>query len=130
MTHTAAYESGEGKEDIRICGYFRSDYVGFQMLKTWICTTIAFAVILGCYVLCEMDTLMGSLYELKLDSAVDLGKKFLWVYLTVCVVYLVITYVAAYLTYRRSHRALVRFDRRLHVLMNSGRAEEETQEND
>ena len=34
MTRMAAYETGEGKKDIAVCGYFRSDYIGFQLLKS------------------------------------------------------------------------------------------------
>lgn len=119
MTRMAAYEAREGKKDLNICSYFKSDYIGFQMLKTWICTTIAFAVIAGCYILCEMDSLMGNLRKLNLDSLLGLGKKFLWIYLAVCAAYLIITWVIAHLTYRRAHKSLVRFDRELNVLDGS-----------
>lgn len=123
MTRMAAYEAREGREDMQICSYFKSDYVGFQMLKTWICTTIAFVIILACYVLYEMDSLMGSLYELNLDGMVELGKKFVWIYLIVCGIYLLITYVIAHLKYKKAHRSLVLFDRGLSGL--DGNEEEE-----
>lgn len=123
MTRIAAYEIREGKQDFKICDYFKSDYIGYQMLKTWICTTIAFGLILGCYVIYEMDSLMAELYVLNMDNMISVVKKFFVIYLIACVIYMVISYVTARFSYIRSHKALVRFDRRLSAL--SGKTEEE-----
>ena len=123
MTRIAAYEAGEGKQDFKTCGYFKSDYVGFQVLKTWICTTIAFGLILGCYIIYEMDSLMAEMYQLNVDSIVGIVKKFLVVYLIVCCIYMMIAWITSRYSYIRSHKALVRFDRRLGAL--GGNTDEE-----
>ena len=124
MTRVAAYENGEGKQDFKICGYFKSDYVGFQMLKTWICTTLAFGLVFGCYIIYEMDSLMAQMYELNMDILAGTTKKFLVVYLIACCIYMLITWVAARHTYISSHKALVRFDRRLSALGGNTEKEE------
>ena len=125
MTCMAAYEAGEGKQDLKICGYFKSDYVGFQLLKTWIYTTIAFCIMAAVYVLYEMDTMMDSLYSLQLDELLVLGKKFVFVYIVVCGIYMVFTYVVSHFVYKKAHRSLVLFDRKLNMIEGS---EEEEQE--
>ena len=33
MTRMAAYEEGEGKKNVKIGNYFRSDYIAVQVLK-------------------------------------------------------------------------------------------------
>ena len=44
MTRMAAYEEHEGKKDIAISGYFRGDYISFQLLKSAIYATVGFAL--------------------------------------------------------------------------------------
>lgn len=35
MTKLARYESGEGKEELRIARYYRSDYIGLAMFRNF-----------------------------------------------------------------------------------------------
>lgn len=46
MTKLALYETKEGKEDIRLSKYYKTDYVRFQVIKSIICATIGYAFIL------------------------------------------------------------------------------------
>jgi uncharacterized membrane protein YesL len=41
MARLAIYEKGEGKEDLRLAKYYRSDYIRYQMLKTFFSVLIA-----------------------------------------------------------------------------------------
>ncbi len=45
MTKAAAYEKGPEKKYIKIDSYFRSDYLGLQMVKSAFAYTAAFAII-------------------------------------------------------------------------------------
>ena len=47
MTKMAAYEENEGKKHIAIGGFFRSDYIGLQIIKAILCATIAYAIVFG-----------------------------------------------------------------------------------
>ena len=44
MTQMASYEENEGKKNMAIGRYFRSDYIAIQVLKSVLCATIAYAV--------------------------------------------------------------------------------------
>lgn len=57
MTKMASYEEGDGKEYMPIKQYYRRDYVGFGMIKTFITSSIAFGIIFFCWVLYEMENI-------------------------------------------------------------------------
>lgn len=44
MTRLALFEKKTGKEDFRLAGYYKTDYVRFQMLKTFVYTTLALGI--------------------------------------------------------------------------------------
>ena len=88
MTRMAAYEAGRGKKDREICGFFRSDYVGFQLLKTWIATTIAFCILAGIWLLYRVDEITSIFYAMDVDAILALGKQAVIVYLILCAGYL------------------------------------------
>lgn len=70
MTKLASYEEHEGKENTKVESYFRGDYIALQVLKTVICTTIAFGLLLGLYFVYDFDNLMGNIYKMDLMSFV------------------------------------------------------------
>ena len=50
MTKMASYEANEGRRNVAIGRYFRSDYIGWHVLKSIISATIAFVVVFGMYI--------------------------------------------------------------------------------
>jgi hypothetical protein len=72
MTKLAIYEGKTGKEDIRLSKYYKTDYVRLQVLKTVICATVGYALIL----------LMIFMYksEYLIKHAVDLNYKLIGTY--------------------------------------------------
>jgi uncharacterized membrane protein len=46
MTKLALYETKEGKEDIRLSKYYKTDYVRYQVIKSILCATFGYALIL------------------------------------------------------------------------------------
>ena len=124
MTRMAAYEAGDGKKNQTVCNYFRGDYVGFQMLKTWIAVTIAFCIMCGVYLLFQMDSIMTDFYCIDL---IAFAKKFVFAYVILCVVYLFATFVIAQRRYGLAQRATVRFGKELEELdgRSDGNSEEE-----
>ena len=46
MTKLARYESGEGKEELRIARYYRSDYIGLALFRNFFLASIGYLVIL------------------------------------------------------------------------------------
>ena len=46
MTELARYEEGQGKEEMRIAKYFRSDYLGIALFKNFFLASIGYMVVL------------------------------------------------------------------------------------
>lgn len=66
MTQMASYEQGEGRKNVKIGSYFRSDYIAVQVLKSIVCAIIAFCIIFGLYLVCNYEELLQNLYEMDL----------------------------------------------------------------
>jgi len=103
MTRMASYEEHEGKKDIAIIHYFRSDYIGFQMLKSIIAVTISFFALFGVYVFYNFEELMQEVYKMDL---LDFGKSVMILYLCVVGAYGVVAYVVFACRYSRARKSL------------------------
>lgn len=97
MTKLASYESGEGKKNTAIGSYFRSDYIGMQVVKSIISATIAFFILFALYVLYDFETFMLEVYKMDLF---DFAKNILILYGVFVIGFAVLTYVLY--TYRYS----------------------------
>ena len=87
MTKMASYEEGEGKEYMPIKQYYRKDYVGLGMIKTFITSSIAFGILLLCWVLYDMDNITNILSNKDLTQ---FGTFVLVLYIIFIAVYQVI----------------------------------------
>lgn len=113
MTRMAAYEENEGKKYMSIGSYFRSDYMGMQVIKSVICSTLAFLIIVGLYVYYHFDTLMQDIYKMDL---MKVGKDLLLYYVIFVAAYGLITYIVYSYRYSRAKRSLKRYYRHLKQL--------------
>lgn len=89
MTKMASYEANEGRKNSAVMDYFRGDYIWFQVLKSFICATIAFGIIFGMYIFYDFEIFMMDIYKMNL---VDFGKSVITKYLLVLGVYSIISY--------------------------------------
>ena len=103
MTKMAAYEENEGKKYMSIGSYFRSDYMGMQVIRSVICGTLAFFLLAGLYVYYHFETMMQDIYKMDL---LLLGRRVLFYYLVFIAAYSVITYVIYSFRYSRAKRSL------------------------
>lgn len=113
MTKMAAYEEGEGKKNIDVGNYFRADYISMQILKTVICTTIAFGLIFGVYVLYNFETLMSEIYNMDLLA---FAKQVLLYYLVFVGVYSVLAYIVYTVQYALVRKKLKKYYQNLKKL--------------
>ena len=103
MTRMAAYEEGEGKKNVKIGNYFRSDYIAVQVLKSIICAVLAFAIVFGIYMLCNYETFLRELYTMDLFAF----AKNVLIYLCSTVAgYAVLTYVICTWRYAKVKKSL------------------------
>lgn len=103
MTKLASYERGPGKKNVNISNFFRGDYIGFQLLKSIICATMAFAIVIGVYIFYHFEDLMSDIYQLDL---IELGKEFLKYYLILLIGYCGISYSVYSYRYHKARKSL------------------------
>lgn len=103
MTHMASYESGEGRKNVKIGNYFRSDYIAVQVLKSVVCGTIAFGVIFALYILYDFELFMQDLYKMDLLA---FAKNVLTNYAISIVAYGLLTYIISTYRYVKAKNSL------------------------
>ena len=99
MTKLARYESGEGKEELRIARYYRSDYIGLAMFRNFFLASLAYLVILllaGAYF---AEFLAESLHTLNIAW---IGILIVVEYLVTIGVYSAVTYTIHSIRYGRA----------------------------
>lgn len=103
MTKMASYEEGEGKKSMSLGRYFRGDYISIQLLRAFFCSTIAYLLGFGLYVLYDFETLIADIY--KMDLFVFAQNIIIW-YAVFVVGYCVITYAICTYRYARAKKSL------------------------
>ena len=103
MTKMASYEANEGRRNVAIGSFFRSDYIGWQVLKSIISATIAFVVVFGMYIFYDFEVFMMDIYKMDL---IEFAKQVLRMYLWTIGVYAAISYVVYTVRYNRAIKSL------------------------
>lgn len=106
MTKLAFYETEEGKEDIRLSKYYRTDYVRYQTIKSIICATIGYVLILVLIVLYKSEYLIGNAVTLDYKA---MGTNALGIYIMIISAYGVGSAVYYSITYDRSRKKLGKY---------------------
>ena len=103
MTRMASYEQGEGKKNVRIGNYFRSDYIALQTLKAIVCAILVFGILFGLYVLCNFEDLMENLYKMDLLA---FAKEVLTYFVAMVGGYAVLVYIICTWRYASAKKSL------------------------
>lgn len=101
MTKMASYEAKAGKKDKTVAGYFRGDYIGMQMLVSFVVITFAYLAVVVAYLALNYEQVMSDVYSMDL---VAVGRKALMVYLVLLIAYLVVTYVVYLIRYVKARK--------------------------
>lgn len=99
MTRMAAYEKGEHKKNKKVVGFFKSDYVSMQMLKSVIASTAAFAILFALYILYDFELFMKDIYQMDMF---DFARSVILIYVIFLGVVLLFTYVVSLYRYNRA----------------------------
>ncbi|MCI5959199.1 MAG: hypothetical protein PUD03_03810 [Lachnospiraceae bacterium] len=113
MTKMAAYEAGEGQKNMAIASYFRSDYLGFQIIKSVICATIAYAILFGLFIYYDFENFMQDIYKMDLMS---FARNVLLYYAIFVVGYGIICYIVYSIRYYKAKKSLKKYYNRLKQL--------------
>lgn len=113
MTKMAAYEAGEGKKNIAIASFFRSDYMGLQIIKSAICATVAYLIIFGLFIYYDFEVFMQDIYKMDLMA---FGKSVLFYYVVFVAIYCLICYIVYSIRYYKAKKSLKKYYNRLKQL--------------
>ena len=113
MTKMAAYESRQGKKDIRVNRFFRGDYISFQVLKSALCATIGFGLVIAMYILYDLEGFLTDFYKMDVAAFVkDIAVK----YAVVLVIYLLASYFVYAYRYSRAKKHMKKYVSQLNEL--------------
>lgn len=110
MTKLAVYEKKDGKEDIHLSKYYKTDYVRYQVLKSIITATIGYVLIIALIVFYRIEYLIKN--AVILDYKL-LGTYILGFYLMTITIFGLGALVAYSLKYDASRKKLSRYYRLL-----------------
>ena len=103
MTKMASYEEHEGKANMKIGNYFRSDYIAVQVLKSVFCATIAFGLIFALFIFYDFEVFMQDIYKMDL---VSFATKILMYYGITVAVYGAVSYGICTYRYTKAKKSL------------------------
>jgi hypothetical protein len=106
MTKLALYEDKEGKEDIRLSKYYKTDYVRYQVIKSIISATVGYALILVLVFLYKSEYLIRNAVILDYKS---LGTYILGIYIMIVALYGLGSVVGYSIKYDTSRKKLARY---------------------
>ena len=104
MTKMAAFIDREGKKNDAINSYFKSDYVGFNVIKSVNSATIVFAILIATSVLCNFEKVLSDLYNT--NTLLAIGRRYLVFYLLLVGVYSLVSYVVYSLRYTKMRKSM------------------------
>ena len=104
MTRMTAFIDREGKKNDAINSYFRSDFVGFNIIKSVISATIVYCIFLATYVLCNFEEVLSNVYNT--ENLLSVGRRCLIYYLLLVGVYSLVTYVIYSIRYTKMRKSM------------------------
>lgn len=113
MTGIAMYEKKANKEIFPVTRYFKSDYVGVRMIRSFLMYTLTCAIILGMWILYQIEDILNTMdISVLLESA----KYIAVLYAAGLVLYLLITFIVYIKRYNRASKSLKVYQAKLRRL--------------
>lgn len=106
MTKLAVYENKDGKKDIHLSKYYKTDYVRYQMLKSMISATVGYLLVLALVGVYKMEYIIKNAVTLDYKSV---GTYILGIYIMVVTVYGLGSVLIYSLKYDASRKKLAKY---------------------
>lgn len=113
MTKLALYEQNDGKEDIKMGKYYRTDYVRLQGLKTVVNVTVGYILILIMIVMYKAEYIISNLVTFDF---VRIGQYVLGLYIMLMAVFITGSIIGYSLKYDKSRKGLSKYYKTLKKL--------------
>ncbi|MCI8308350.1 MAG: hypothetical protein HFH14_09920 [Lachnospiraceae bacterium] len=131
MFRMASYEQGRGKKDLNTVRFYKADYVRLNILKSIVCMTIAYALVLGLVVLYNAEYIIKNAVKLPYYS---IGLKVLGIYISLVVFYIIVSLAVYASRYGHARKRVQRYFKYLKYLSkyydNDGEGYEEEERDD
>ena len=125
MFHMASYEDGIGKQDLKNVRFYKNDYVRLNMLKSIVCVTVAYALILVLAAMYNLEYLIGNAVNLPYKT---IGFSVLGIYLLLVGMYIFISVLVYSLKYEASRKRVQKYFRFLKYLRKYYQSDSEGEE--
>ncbi len=106
MAQINMYEENEGREDVKLAKYFRSDYIRLQLLKTFVSVTVGYLLVVAMYLASQLDYLIKEAVNL---DYVGMAMTALGYYVVILTVYIGGTIIYCLLHYNASRNKLAKY---------------------
>ena len=128
MTELAIFEKNEGRKIFPINRYFKTDYVGGHMFRSFFGYSFCYLLFLALWVLYELDNFMDGT---TLEELIEWGRKWGIAYIAGLAVYLLITCIVYSKRYEYASRSQNMYASKLkHLVKRYGKERpERTKEN-
>lgn len=113
MSKMAIYEKKEGKNDFKVSKYYRTDYVGLNLINTALIATLLYMIIVASIILINIESIMKNISGIDLLSV---GRRVLICYTVFLAFYLVVAYVIYNIRYKKAKTKIKRYDEDLKKL--------------
>ncbi|MBR2407533.1 MAG: hypothetical protein IKB07_01115 [Lachnospiraceae bacterium] len=113
MTRLAMYEQTEGKEDVRLSKYFRSDYVRLNVLKTVVAITLGYLLVMVLLVVYHSEYLIREAVTLDYEGII---LRYVGIYIIILSIYCGVGMIGYMIKYRASRKKLAKYFRMLRRL--------------
>ncbi|MDO4284666.1 MAG: hypothetical protein Q4C60_04945 [Eubacteriales bacterium] len=123
MTKMAVFEKREGTKDERMDAFFKGDYISSQLLRSFLCATLSFAILLGVYCYYNFESLMLSVYSMDLLSFMG---QIIVIYVIFTALVLAVTFIVYAKRYDRMRKGMQAYYRMLSGLSASYQRKEES----
>ena len=118
MSRIAIYEKRQGKQDIPMNGYYKSDYVRLNTLKAVVSATLVYFIVLAMVAAYKLDFILANI--LKMDYK-RLGLALLVIYLVWILIYWVIARIVYAKRYEDARPNIIIYNHRLKKLQEESR---------
>lgn len=115
MAKMAAYEEGEGKKNMDVGNYFRSDYISLKLLGAFLGSTFAFVIVIAGIVFYQFESFMKDIYQIDL---LETGKKILLAYVIFVGIYCLISFFYFSYKYNKARKNLKIYNSHLQELLS------------
>lgn len=121
MTKLALYEQNEGRKDLPLSKYYRTDYLALKMINSAIIMTVGYILLLLTIALINVEQLLADLVSM---DVLALGRNILIIYVILFVVNMLATYFIYAYRFKKSRNNLNRYNVMLKELYTLYKKEE------